>query len=79
MTKFFAYILVTVGGLIAALSGLCSLAALAFAVLRIMANDPDVGSGLPMVLLFGGIPFATGAALFAIGVYLLRRLDRRDR
>ena len=78
MTKFFAYVLVTVGGLIAGLSGLCSLTMLAVAFAQILSNAPGSVGTLSMVLVFGGLPFLIGAGLFAVGVYLLRQVDRRE-
>jgi hypothetical protein len=66
-------ILLAVGILIAGVSGLCSLAVL------VGSGGEFSGSGmLPVVLLFGGIPFAIGAGL-GYGGWALLRQARRER
>jgi hypothetical protein len=65
-TRFFGGLLMAAGGLIAVSAGLCS----AFVTFVGMTQS---GSGLaPLVLLFGGIPFAIGLALFFVGRGLFR-------
>ncbi|HXV01157.1 MAG TPA: hypothetical protein VG166_11725 [Caulobacteraceae bacterium] len=54
----------TCGGLVAVLSGLCSLA-----VFDANTKDP---AALVMVLLIGGLPFAAGLITFAVGVIIFR-------
>lgn len=75
MRTLFGGILLAIGALIAGASGLCSLAVL-FSAGR---SAPAVwGSGLIMVLIFGGIPFAIGVGLIYAGRALIRE-DRDDR
>jgi len=62
-------ILLALGLLIAGASGLCSLTVLA------MSTSGQMGEMVPMVLLFGGIPFLIGAGL----VYAGRAIVRSDR
>lgn len=74
MKEVFGGILMAVGILIAGASGLCSLVAL-------FSGGGDLGGAmqmLPLILLFGGIPFAVGAGI-AFGGYLLFRSGRNDR
>jgi len=70
VTRFFGFVLSTVGGLIMVLSGLCSGGVLLFA----LGGGPGGHAGFAMVFnylgviaLFGGIPFAVGWTLFAWG------------
>lgn len=71
MKAIFGGILLAAGILVAGGSGLCSLA---------MLFDGGIGSSqqmLPLVLLFGGIPFAVGAAT-AYGGYVMLRNARNQ-
>ncbi len=79
MREFFANLLITVGGLIAILSGLCSLTAVATAFTQLVADPHSAGGVLSMVFVFGGLPFLIGAGLLAFGLHLLRGIKRRDR
>jgi hypothetical protein len=68
MRTLFGGLLLAIGVLIAGASGLCSLAVL-------FSGSSEFGratSMLPMVLIFGGIPFAIGAALIFVGNMLIR-------
>jgi len=63
------------GGLVAGLSGLCSLTFLGYAIWDVVADAGrlmDVGSMLLLILAFGGVPFTIGAGIFIWG----RRLRR---
>ncbi|HEU5067060.1 MAG TPA: hypothetical protein VFT61_02590 [Sphingomicrobium sp.] len=72
MKRLFGGILLAMGILIAGASGLCSLTIL-------FGSSGMTGFGMfPLVLLFGGIPFAVGAAI-AFGGRALLRADRRER
>ena len=65
--SFFGSTLMFLGGLVAFLSGLCSLGFIAISI----ANDPaGTRSALTAVVFIGGIPFAAGLFLFAIGMVL---------
>lgn len=67
MKELFGGILMAVGILIALASGICSLG-------LFVAGSSYGGfiQGLPLAVIFGGIPFAIGVGLFSIG----RRLAR---
>jgi len=73
MKEFFGGLLMAVGGLIAVLSGMCSLAMFASGLRRGLSGLADSLSSLPLILLFGGVPFALGAGLFMLG----RRLRQK--
>jgi len=73
MKEVFGGILMAVGILIAGGSGLCSLV-----ILFEGGMGADVFSMLPVVLMFGGIPFAIGAGI-AFGGYMLFRSGRDDK
>jgi hypothetical protein len=60
-------ILLAIGILIAGASGLCTVM---FFVTTVM-NGGGLGA-LPLVLLFGGVPFAIGSGLFFAGRSLIR-------
>lgn len=73
--RFFGGLLMAIGGLVAGLSGLCSLTFLGYAIWGLFAEGQrlaDLGSMLLLILAFGGVPFALGAGVFAWG----RRLRR---
>jgi hypothetical protein len=79
MKRVFGGILMAAGILIAGLSGLCSIV-----VGGSMMTDSSglfSGSGLlgllPMILLFGGIPFVLGVGVFIGGRALVREADRQ--
>ncbi len=58
--RLFGALLMTVGGLIAGLCGLCSLGVLA-------STGGDPGGMFPVILLFGGPPIAVGVLIFNAG------------
>ncbi|WP_297511105.1 hypothetical protein [uncultured Caulobacter sp.] len=64
VAKLFGAFLMAVGVLIAGLCGLCSAT-----VLVMMAGPQGKGliSALLLVAVFGGVPIATGVALFRVG------------
>lgn len=70
--RFFGGLMMAAGGLIAVSAGLCS------AVVSVMGltdggNTTElITMGLPLVLLFGGIPIAIGLTLFFVGRRLYR-------
>ncbi len=74
MTKVLGGILLAVGILIAGASGLCSLAML-ISFFSSGSTFTDLGDGLPLVAIFGGIPFAAGIGLLFAGRQLLRRAE----
>lgn len=71
MTRLFGGLLLGVGILVMTCSGLCSLAVIVMGAGE-AANDPSL---FLMPLMFGGIPFAIGFGLFALGRWLLRSAD----
>jgi hypothetical protein len=69
MKKLFGGILIACGILLAGVSGLCTLVGL-------ISGLGDLGSTLsmlPLVLLYGGIPFAGGVALVIGGRTMIRQ------
>ena len=75
VVKLFGAMLMAVGGLIAILSGLCSLGFLGVLITNAFHSPAGAGSALamsPLVLLFGGVPFAVGAAVFIVGRKLFK-------
>jgi hypothetical protein len=62
--RFFSYLLLVIGVLIAVTTGLCTLIGLAA-----IGSDPG---GLLMVLVIGGLPCLIGAGLAALGWRLVR-------
>ena len=75
--KLFGGILLAVGILIAGASGLCSLYMLGSEALSPYGSPRQTLSMLPLVLMFGGIPFAAGVGLILGGRALIRS-DRRE-
>lgn len=69
MQKLLGGIMLAIGILIAGASGLCS----AVFMVSMIGQSPEV---LPMILLFGGIPFAVGLGLFFGGRAIIRAADR---
>ena len=73
--RFFGGLLIAVGGLIATLSGLCSLGFVAMSLGNAF-KGPSVLSnllgGVFLVGLFGGLPFMFGVALIVAGRAALR-------
>jgi hypothetical protein len=67
VAKFFGLMLMAVGGLIAALCGLCSLTFLAGAVISMVRSPGSMVMVLPMIAVFGGVPGAIGLGLFFWG------------
>lgn len=79
--RFFGLMLMAVGGLMALLSGLCSLAMIAstFASVFRLGAQPHMGNlwlGLvmmvPVIVIFGGVPTAAGVVTFIVGRNLWR-------
>ena len=73
--KFFGGLLIAVGVLIAALSGLCSLGLVASSIGSVL-RGPAVGTnltmGLVMVGIFGGVPFLFGVAMIVGGRAMMK-------
>jgi hypothetical protein len=72
MTRFIGAGLMALGGLVALLSGLCSLGVLATPFFdnysaRGEAAMRELMSIVAMVAIFGGVPFAVGLGLFFLG------------
>ncbi|MDB5697578.1 MAG: hypothetical protein JWN69_382 [Alphaproteobacteria bacterium] len=74
MNQLFGGLLVGVGILVMACSGLCSLAVIVVS-LPAMKTGP---SFLLMPLLFGGLPFVTGIGMFRWGQSLLQEAKDRE-
>lgn len=79
MAKLFGAFLMAVGGLIAVLSGLCSMGFIGVTVLNLIqhpsryATDaPEAARALTLTLLFGGVPIGIGVVLFIAGRNLFR-------
>ena len=74
MRKLMGGLLMAAGLLIAGASGLCSLWIIGVGLSETNNTTmmDDLMSGLPIVLIFGGIPFAGGIGLFIGGRYLTR-------
>jgi hypothetical protein len=75
VAKLFGALLMAVGGLIAVLSGLCSLAFLGTMIQNLVQHPGQSGQivGLLLaVLFFGGTPIGVGVGLVVIGRHLLR-------
>lgn len=80
MAAFFGGALMAVGILIATLSGLCSGAVIIgdlIKALRDGSSAPFGGGGV--LLVFGGLPFLVGLALFVIGRSIYRLAGGADR
>jgi hypothetical protein len=71
-TRFFGGLLMAAGGLIAVSAGLCSVVVSIMGLGESGSTVEMITSGLPLVLLFGGVPIAIGLALFFIGRGLYR-------
>ena len=69
MKQLFGGILLGIGLLIALLSGACSVLVI---ISGLSSGGVGALSGAPIVLIFGGIPFVIGAALFLTGRAMLR-------
>jgi hypothetical protein len=79
MKTFFGGILLAIGILIAGASGLCSLTMLVSALGNLHGHEEFSGAGmLPVIAIFGGIPFVIGLSLFFAGRSLIRS-DRGER
>ena len=66
-TRFFGGLLMAAGGLVIAVSaGLCSVVVSFMALTENGLDREMITSGLPLVLLFGGVPVAIGLALFFV-------------
>jgi hypothetical protein len=75
-TRFFGGLLMAAGGLIAVSAGLCSVVVSFMALTESGSTAEMITSGLPLVLLFGGVPIAIGLALFFVGRGLYRERPR---
>jgi hypothetical protein len=71
-TRFFGGLLMAAGGLIAVSAGLCSVVVSIMALTETSSTAEMITSGLPLVLLFGGVPVAIGLTLFFVGRGLYR-------
>ena len=73
--RAFGALLMAVGGLIATLSGLCSVLFLVSMVFAVMDSHSANDAMVPLLIVFvvGGVPFALGAGLFVLGRHLRRR------
>ncbi len=69
MQKLLGGIMLAIGILIAGASGLCS----AVFLISMIGQSLEM---LPLIILFGGIPFAVGLGLFFGGRALIRSADR---
>ncbi|MCI3135492.1 hypothetical protein [Phenylobacterium aquaticum] len=70
--RYFGAMLMAIGGLIAVLSGLCSLTFLGFVIWNAVTGGgrtviADVVQMLTLMLAFGGIPFGVGLGVFFWG------------
>ena len=74
MKSLFGGILLAVGILVAGVSGLCSLVVFVAG----LGESGGLVDSLPLILLFGGVPFLIGLGLFFAGRALLRSA-RRER
>jgi hypothetical protein len=80
MKQLIGGILIAVGILIAGASGLCSLYMVVSSDMYRSGATAELLSMLPLVLLFGGIPFAIGLGLVFSGRSVIRRArgERKD-
>jgi hypothetical protein len=70
--RLFGWLLIAIGGLIATLCGLCTLA---FVFIGVASSAQSSGGGAGLVglaLIVGGIPIALGVGLIFLGRWLLR-------
>ena len=68
--SLFGTLLMLIGGLIAFLSGGCTLLVAGASLISVIQSPSGILSLLsdaPLLLIFGGIPFAAGLGLFFIG------------
>ena len=72
MKSLFGGILLAIGILVAGVSGLCSLVVFGMG----LGDSGGLVDTLPLLLLFGGLPFAIGLGLFFAGRSLLRSARR---
>ena len=75
VVKLFGAMLMAVGGLIAVLSGLCSMTVLVVSIQNSMRFAPSAGGSVTVVLLillFGGGPFVVGVGVFMWGRIIYR-------
>jgi hypothetical protein len=72
--------LMALGGLIAALCGLCTLGVIGFGVVDTITGGPtdDLMGGAVIVAIIGGLPTAAGVLLFMWGRRLYRRRNVGD-
>lgn len=70
MKGLFGGLLLAIGILIAGASGLCSL------VVGIVSLNGETLTLVPLILLFGGVPFSIGFGLILWGRHLLRSARR---
>jgi hypothetical protein len=71
-TRFFGGLLMAAGGLIAVSAGLCSVVVSVMGLMESGTTEEILTAGLPLVLLFGGVPIAIGLTLFFVGRSLYR-------
>jgi hypothetical protein len=70
--RFFGGLMMAAGGLITVSAGLCSVAVSVMGLTDGSSPGEMLTLGLPLVLLFGGVPIAIGLALFFVGRSLFR-------
>lgn len=75
MRKVLGGLLLAMGILIAGASGLCSLWLVAAVFTEGNNSLADISEGLPVLLVFGGVPFAGGIGLIVAGRYLIKYDD----
>ncbi len=77
--RFFGWLLMGIGGLIALTAGACSLVFLVSMLSSSGDGLDGLVSALGLLLLFGGVPIAVGLALIFAGRAISRpRVTRRD-
>ena len=72
IARLFGFMLMAVGGLIALLSGLCSLGFLLVTIESVVRTPASVAPMIGLILVIGGVPVAVGVALFVLGLNLAR-------
>lgn len=68
MQKVFGGLFIAVGILVAGLSGLCTF----FMFAESSSPETFSAESIGIVLIFGGIPFATGVTFILLGRYLIK-------
>jgi len=71
VARFFGVLLIAGGALIMVLCGLCTLVIIGASLVETGPRDAGL-SGIPLVLLIGGVPTAFGALMIWGGIVLVR-------